>query len=118
MFSDWTFYHDEYKGSLTEEEYAPLARFADAYINAATCYAFAEMPPPAGSSLQTRLKLCACALADEKNTTDNGSGVRTSETVGNHSVSYAVGTVRSSSERYAEVLSLYLSDVVRTVEWV
>lgn len=120
MYADYEYYRKIYRGKLTEENYTPLAEFAEAYINAKTDYLFEREGLPAeGSSLDRRLKICACALADERHGAVSGEcRVKTSEKVGNHSVSYASGNVKSDDRRLYDVLELYLSDVMGAVKWV
>lgn len=120
MYADYEYYRNVYRGKLTEDEYTPLAEFAEAYINAKTDYLFEKEGLPAeGSSLDRRLKTCACALADERHGIVSGRGrAKTSETVGNYSVSYSAGEIKSDDRRLYDVLELYLSDVMGAVKWV
>lgn len=48
---------------------------------------------------------------------ETGGGVRSSETVGDLSVSYAVGTQRSETQKLDDAIQLYLADLVRAVRW-
>ena len=91
MYADYSFYKNEYNGRLTEDEYTPLAEFAEAYIDSKTDFFFEKNGQPGdGSSLELRVKRCACVLADEKHRIDTGADrVKTSEKVGNYSVGYA-----------------------------
>lgn len=67
MYADYEYYRNVYRGKLSEAEYTPHAEFAEAYINAKTDFLFErEGLPQEGSSLERRLKHCACALADER----------------------------------------------------
>lgn len=120
MYADYEYYRNVYRGKLTEAEYSPLAEFAEAYIDSKTDHLFKnEGLPQSGSSLDKRLKTCACALADEKHITlSGGYRVKTSESVGNHSVSYSAGEVKTEDRRLWDILDLYLPDVVRAVKWV
>lgn len=120
MYADYSYYKDVYRGKLTEENYTPFAEFAAAYIDSKTDRLFEkEGLPQAGSSLDKRLKTCACALADERHNTAFGENrVKVSETVGSHSVSYSAEKVRTEDERLFDILDLYLSDIVKAVKWV
>lgn len=120
MYADYKYYRDVYRGKLTEDEYTPLAEFAEAYINAKTDFLFErEGLPGKGSSLERRLKTCACALADERHSIVSGeSRVKTSETVGSWSASYQAGNVKSDDDRLYDIAELYLSDVIKAVKWV
>lgn len=120
MYADYSYYRSSYHGTLSEEEYTPLAERAGAYIDSVTDFVFQKIGLPAhDSSLYDRLKKCSCALADEFYSISGGKGtVKTSETVGSYSVSYASGAVKSSDERLYGILELYLSDVVKAVKWI
>lgn len=120
MYADYKFYSEVYHGNLTPYEYAPLAEKAGAYINAKTDFIFEEYGHPAeGSSLERRLMTCACVLADELNRIDTGSDrVKTSETVGDLSVSYSAEKVRSRDERLWDILQCYIPDVAKAVRWI
>lgn len=120
MYADYEYYRKTYRGKLTEDEYTPLAEFAEAYINAKTDYLFErEGLPEEGSSLWRRLKTCACVLADERHSIVSGNNkVKIQETVGSHSVSYSAGEVKSDDRRLYDILELYLSDVIKAVKWV
>ena len=120
MYADYNYYSKVYHGKMSEEEYTPYAEKAGAYIDSGTDYLFEKngIPTP-GTSLERRLKNCACALADEMYCTDTGAAhIKTSEKVGDYSVSYASGEVKSADERLSDIMELYLSDVIRTVRWI
>ncbi|MCM1578090.1 MAG: hypothetical protein NC078_04745 [Ruminococcus sp.] len=120
MYADYEYYRKNYRGKLTEDEYTPLAEFAEAYINSQTDFLFEREGLPAeSSSLFKRLKICVCALADEKHSIANGEGrAKTSETVGSYSVSYSTAEAKSDNRRLYDVLELYLPDVIKAVKWV
>lgn len=120
MYADYKYYRDVCRGRLTEDEYTPLAEFAEAYINAKTDFLFErEGLPKEGSSLERRLKTCACALADERHCIASGEGrVKVSETVGSWSASYQAENVKSDDERLYDIIELYLPDALKAVKWV
>lgn len=120
MYADYDYYRNTYHGKLTEEEYTPLAEFAGAYIDSKTDFLFEkEGMPSEETSLGRRLKTCACALADEKHSIKTGAALsKTSEKVGNFSVTYAAAYAKSDDERLNEVFELYLPDVVKAVRWI
>ena len=93
MISDYSFYTDEYHGTLlSEEEFPGYARLADVWMSYYTrdrC--FDERLP---EETQYTVKLCECAVADAC----TGTGIEeqpnytvAKETVGSHSVSYLSG---------------------------
>lgn len=90
MYADYTFYTTEYKGSLIPETaYAEQEREATAYIDYLTHnrIVMADLP----ETVQKKVKMAACAVAEicYKQMTDENPTV-SSESVGNHSKSYAV----------------------------
>ena len=121
MYADYEYYSSVYHGStVSENDYTPYAEKAGAYINNRTDFIFEESGMPTeGSSLERRLMTCSCALADEFFRTDTGAAyVKTSEKVGEHSVSYASGNVRTADERLFDIIELYLPDVIKAVRWI
>lgn len=121
MYADYEYYSSVYHGnSISEEKYAPYAEKAGAYIDKQTDFLFERNGlPTSGSSLERRLRTCTCALADELYRTDTGAAyVKTSEKVGEHSVSYAAENVKSSDERIDDIMELYLPDVIKAVGWI
>lgn len=90
MYADYEFYKTEYLGSLIPENaYAEQARGATAYIDYLTHnrIVMADLP----ETVQRKVKMAVCAVADVcyKQMTDDSPAV-SSESVGNHSKSYAV----------------------------
>lgn len=110
MYADYYFYSTEYKGSLIPETaYAEQEREATAYIDYLTHnrIVMADLP----ETVQHKVKMAACAVAEVcyKQVTDETPAV-SSESVGNHSKTYAVVN-RSFAERQHEKLAkakLYL----------
>ena len=104
MYADYNFYTTEYKGSLIPETaYAEQAREATAYIDCLTHnrIVLADLP----AAVQSKVKMAACAVAEicYKQMTDESPTV-SSESVGNHSKSYAVVN-KGFAERQHEKLS-------------
>lgn len=121
MYADYDYYSSVYHGrTISYENYTPYAEKAGAYIDKQTDFLFEKNGlPSSGSSLERRLMTCTCALADELYRTDTGAAyVKTSEKVGEHSVSYASGNVKSADERLKDIMELYLPDVIKTVCWI
>lgn len=119
MYSDYEFYSTVYHGKLTETEYTPCAEKAGAYINARTDFIFEKngLPDP-DTSLARRLKVCSCELTDEMHRVSTAADtLKTSEKVGNYSVTYAAASSKSSDERLNDVIMMYLPDAVKAVKW-
>ena len=104
MYADYNFYTTEYKGSLIPETaFAEQAREASAFIDYLTHnrIVMADLP----ENVQNKVKMAVCAVAEicYKQMTDENPTV-SSESVGNHSKSYAVVN-RGFAERQHEKLS-------------
>ena len=104
MYADYNFYKTEYLGSLIPETaFAGQAREAGAFVDYLTHnrIVMADLP----EAVQKKVKMAVCAVADicYKQMTDDSPAV-SSETVGNHSKSYAVVN-KGYAERQHEKLS-------------
>ena len=104
MYADYNFYKTEYMGSLIPETaFAGVERAASAYIDYLTHHriVMADLP----DMVQNRVKMAVCAVAEvcHKQLTDEDSSTVSSESVGNHSKSYAV-VKRGFDERQHEKL--------------
>ena len=104
MYSDYTFYMNEYKGVLGSEEYTRLAVRASAEIDRLT---FNRAATATGSDLEA-VKMAECAVADELHTIEMGGDI-TSESNDGVSRSYAGGAARSKAQRVQSVAELWLS---------
>ena len=94
MYADSEFYKNDYKGSVIPDapNYDRAAVEASAYLDYITHYRISEDYPDA---VKEKVKLAQCAVADVcyKQVQDEVANVVSSESVGNHSVSYAVSKV-------------------------
>ena len=91
MYADYNFYTSEYMGSaIPETAFIAVERAASAYINYLTHnrIVMADLP----TAVQSKVKMAVCAVAEicYKQTMDEDSTTVSSESVGNHSKSYAV----------------------------
>lgn len=103
MYADYGFYATEYQGSLIPvTAFAGLERAASGYIDYLTHnrIIMAELP----EAVQVKVKMAVCAVAETcyKQLTDETPTV-SSESVGNHSKSYAVAN-KGFDERQREKL--------------
>ena len=103
MYADYNFYTTEYKGSLIPETaFAGVERAASAYIDYLTHnrIVMADLP----EKVQEKVKMAVCAVSETcyKQLTDEAPTV-SSESVGNHSKSYAVAN-KGFDERQHEKL--------------
>ena len=91
MYADYTFYKEKYMGSaIPETAYGAIAGAADAYINYITHNRIKVEELP--EWVLERVKMAACSVADTcyKQEGDEDSTTVSSESVGNHSKSFAV----------------------------
>lgn len=89
MYVDFTFYSDTYKGKVSQDDFTKLEPQAEAYLN---LYTFNRIIEPDDS-----VKLCICELIDSVQSA--AGGVVASETVGKHSISYAVEKTQEQKVR-------------------
>ena len=104
MYADYNFYTTEYNGSLIPETaFAEQAREANAFLDYITHNRIPASNLP--ESVMARVKMAACAVAEicYKQVTDESPAV-SSESVGNHSKSYAVVN-KGFAERQHEKLA-------------
>ena len=105
MYADYNFYKTEYKGStIPETAYDGIARAAEAFINYITHNRIKVEELP--EWVLERVKMAVCAVADTcyKQESDEDSTTVSSESVGEHSKSFAV-VKRSFSDREREKLT-------------
>ena len=114
-YADYVFYKLTYKGSLSEAAFDSYSERASDYIDSRTEYIFRSGSVP--DELMDRIKRACCAITDAMYKNDSG-GVKTSERVGDYSVSYAASKTRSEGQRLDDAIQLYLADVVKAVKWV
>ena len=104
MYADYAFYTDKYMGSvIPSTAFVGVERAASAFVNYLTHnrIVMAELP----EAVQEKVKMAVCAVAEVcyKQIADDDSTAVSSETVGNHSKSYAV-VKRGFDERQHEKL--------------
>ena len=113
-YADYKFYTDTYKGTLSEAAFGRLSERASDYIDARTNYVLKKGIP---AEYEERVRKCCCALSEAMEKNEKG-GVKSSESVGNYSVSYVVSDKTSAVQRLEEAFQLYLSDLTGTVAWI
>jgi hypothetical protein len=104
MYADYNFYLTEYMGSaIPDTDYAGIARAADAYINYITHNRIKADELP--EWVLERVKMASCAVADAcyRQEGDENNATVASESVGNHSKTYAVAK-KSFADREREKL--------------
>ena len=105
MYADYDFYTDKYMGSaIPEDVYDAVVRAAEAYINYITLNRIKADELP--EWVMDRVKMAVCAVADTcyKQEHDDDSTTVASESVGNHSKTFAV-VKRGFAEREIEKLT-------------
>lgn len=104
MYADYSFYTTEYMGSLIPETaFAGIERAASAYVDYITHNRIPASNLPESVMVKVKMAVCAVAETCYKQTTDEDSSTVSSESVGNHSKSYAV-VKRGFDERQHEKL--------------
>ena len=91
MYADYNFYTSEYMGSaIPETAFTAVERAASAYIDYITHNRIPTIDLP--ESVRVKVKMAVCAVAEicYKQTMDEDSATVSSESVGNHSKTYAV----------------------------
>ncbi len=114
-YADFDYYKNVYRGTLSEAEFARLSERASDYIDGRTQYILKK----AGITvdMEERVKKACCALAETIRSNEKG-GVKTSEKVGDYSVSYAAGTQRTDTQKLDDTIQLYLADLLKGVKWI
>ena len=105
MYADYNFYVMEYRGSaIPDTAYDGIARAAEAYINYITHNRIKVEELP--EWVMDRVRMAVCAVADTcyKQDCDENTQTVASESVGNHSKSYAV-VKKSFNDREREKLT-------------
>lgn len=113
-YADYEFYKTVYRGTLSEDDFARLSERATDYIDGRTDYVLKKAGIP--DELSERVQKACCALAETIFGNERG-GVKTSEKVGNYSVNFSAGTQRTDEQKLDDTISLYLSDLLKTVKW-
>ena len=105
MYADYDFYTDKYMGSaIPEAAYGAVARAAEAYINYITHNRINADDLPEWVTERVKMAVCAVADACYKQEHDDDSTTVASESVGNHSKTFAV-VKRGFAEREYEKLT-------------
>lgn len=106
-YSDYSFYTNEYKGTVTEAVYSRLLTRATAEIDRMT---FNRARTATGDNLDA-VKMAECAVIDELNYQGTGgAGDVTSESNDGISRSYAAGIAKSSRQRINAAADTYLTN--------
>ena len=114
-YADYDYYSKTYKGTLSKADFERLSERASDYIDGKTNYILKT----AGISpdMEERVKKACCALAEIIRGNESG-GAKVSEKVGDYSVSFAANTSRTAEQKLDDALMLYLSDLVKAVQWI
>lgn len=103
MYSDYTYYLNEYNGTAGEAVYSRFARLASAHLDRITS---GRAKTATGEELEA-VKLAECAVLDELVLQDKG-GVITSESNDGISRSFSAST-KTAEQRIYSAASVYLS---------
>ena len=113
-YADYDYYSETYKGTLSEADFERLSERASDYIDGRTNYVLKKAGVP--EELEERVKKACCSLAEVISRNESG-GSKTSEKVGNYSVSYASAASGTEEQKLDDALQLYLADLVKAVKW-
>lgn len=107
MYADYTYYVNDYHGTVVSEaDFSRLSVLATAHINKIT---HNRAKTAEGETLEA-VKLAFCAVIDELDKQEHG-GIVTSESNDGISRSYATGTVvKSVNQRIYSAAETYLSE--------
>lgn len=106
-YSDYTFYANEYKGTLEDEVYTRLLPRASAEIDRMTF----NRARTATREVLTAVKLAECAVLEELEYQGaNGAGDVTSESNDGISRSYATSTAKTARQRINAAADTYLTN--------
>ena len=104
MYSDYTYYLNDYNGTAGEAVYSRFARLASAHIDRITNN---RARLATGEELEA-VKMAECAIIDELDKQDRG-GVITSDSNDGISRSYA-GSTKSAEQRIYSAAALFLGN--------
>lgn len=114
-YVDYAFYTTTYGGTaISSTEFATYANRASAYIDYVTMDRAAaimdlEDPTPEEAALISRIKNAVCAVAEQMQYYEKaGRGVISQESVGSHSVTYAVADRKVYTAAVVNAAKLYL----------
>lgn len=103
MYSDYTFYLNDYDGKANEEVYSRFSKLAAAHIDRLTSN---RAKTATGAELEA-VKMAECAIIDELDRQDRG-GVITSESNDGISRSYSA-SAKTEGQRIYSVASVFLN---------
>lgn len=103
LYANYTYYLNDYQGTISEADFTRLSVLATAHINRIT---HNKAQTATGADLEA-VKLALCAVIDELNKQEQG-GIVTAETNDGISRSYA-HTVKTSNQRIYAVAEVFLS---------
>ena len=114
-YADYDYYSGTYRGTLSEADFERLSERASDYIDGRTNYILKTAGIP--EELEERVKKACCALAEIIGQNESAGG-KTSEKVGDYSVSFSSASYRQTEQRLDDALQLYLADLVKAVKWI
>lgn len=103
MYVDYTFYSGTYGGKVSIEEFTKLEIQASTIVD---YYTFNRI-----KEVDTKIKFAVCELIDYlKQLEDNGGKEISSESVGDHSVSYVTEDTTTVSKKQRDIVKRYLGN--------
>lgn len=110
-YIDFAFYSETYGGvDVLQSEFVPLATKASAVIDYVTFdKAAATIEEDLDADLIEKIKFATCAVMDEIRLIQSRGGVVASESVGSHSISYAVAK-GTKNQTLTDAAKIYLAN--------
>lgn len=105
-YADFTYYSQEYGGTMPEADFKRLSRQASAFLDTVT---FDRIKSTLPKAVMDKVRAACCAVADACLLNEQGGGVA-SETNDGVSVTYVAGVsnAKTESQRLHEAAALYL----------
>lgn len=115
-YADFDFYKNIYKGNLSAVDFEILSERASDIIDSRTEFmikrcGFDNIP----EELSERIQKACCAVSEALKINENG-GAKSSEKVGDYSVSYASGSL-TNEQRIENALVTYIPDLIKAARW-
>lgn len=115
-YADFNFYKNIYKGNLSAADFDFFSERASDIIDSRTEFmikrcGFDNIP----EELSERIQKACCAVSEAMKINENG-GAKSSEKIGDYSVSYASGSL-TNEQRIDNALVTYIPDLVKAARW-
>lgn len=108
MYVDFTYYRDSFGGkTIPEASFNSYERKARTFLDHIT---FNRLQNDA-TLITDAVKECLCDIMECNLKLDNDGGIKSSESVGNHSVAYVVNPNTTEYSKYYSIAKMYLGHI-------